>query len=198
MTIEVTEHDLTDLTEYATITIAFEVRSLLDVTEDFETPGTFILSERHLSVPYVKDYDAIAGERPTDWARRFDLSNWRLFRALLNDVYVGGAIVAVRTPELTMLQGRDDLAVIWDIRVLPEIRGRGVGTALLRQAENWARVKSCRHFKVETQNINVGGCRFYAALGFELIEVNRHAYSEFPDEIQLIWQKVLDERESAG
>jgi GNAT superfamily N-acetyltransferase len=142
MTIEFTEHDLTDLTEYATITITFEVRSVLDVTEDFETAGTFILSERHLSVAYVKDYDAIAGERPTDWARRFDLSNWRLFRALLNDVYVGGAIVAVRTPELTMLQGRDDLAVIWDIRVLPKIRGRGVGTALFRKAEGWARTKS--------------------------------------------------------
>ena len=91
-----------------------------------------------------------------------------------------------------MLQGRDDLAVIWDIRVLPKIRGRGVGTALFRKAEGWARTKSCRHLRVETQNINVAACRYYAAQGLQLMEANRHAYPELPDEIQMIWQKVMN------
>ena len=89
MTIEVTERDLTFLAEYATIPIAFEVSSVLDVTEDCKKPGRFILSERHLSVPYLKDYDAIDGERPTDWTKRFDLSNWRMFTAQQHDRYVG-------------------------------------------------------------------------------------------------------------
>lgn len=39
---------------------------------------------------------------------------------------VGGAVVAWRTPGADMLEGRDDLAVLWDIRVHPEYRGRGI------------------------------------------------------------------------
>jgi ribosomal protein S18 acetylase RimI-like enzyme len=41
-----------------------------------------------------------------------------------------GAVVVLKTPSLTMLEGRDDLAMLWDIRVSPEARGQGVGTAL--------------------------------------------------------------------
>nr|ART39461.1 J331 [uncultured bacterium] len=91
-----------------------------------------------------------------------------------------------------MLEGRDDLAVIWDIRVSPEFRGRRIGSALFRVAERWARANGCRQLKVETQNINVAACRYYGAQGFQLMEANRHGYPEFPDEVQLIWWKVLD------
>ena len=74
MAIEVTEHDLTDLTDYAKIPIAFEVRSVLDINEDCKIPRAFILSERDISVPYVKDYDAIAGRvsmlQPVDFMPR--------------------------------------------------------------------------------------------------------------------------------
>jgi hypothetical protein len=48
-----------------------------------------------------------------------------------------------------------------------------------------------RLIKVETQDINVPACRFYGRMGYELIETNRNAYPEFPDEVQLIWQKSL-------
>ena len=151
---------------------------MLDITENREVAGKFILTERTLNLPYVKDYDAIEGERPVDWARRFDVSSWRMFTAHIDDRQVGGAVVAVRTYDLKMLAGRDDLAVIWDIRVSPETRGRGVGTALFRAAENWAGGQSCRYLRVETQNINVAACRFYAAQGCELKAVNRDAYPE--------------------
>jgi len=39
--------------------------------------------------------------------------------------------------------------------------------------------------KVETQNINVPACRFYAKQGCVLRAVHPHAYSEFPDEAQV-------------
>jgi GNAT superfamily N-acetyltransferase len=90
-----------------------------------------------------------------------------------------------------MLEGRDDLAVLWDIRVSPEARGRGVGAALFRAAERWAKARGCLHLRVETQNINVAACRFYARQGCVLRAVNRHAYAELPDEIQLLWDKIL-------
>jgi len=45
--------------------------------------------------------------------------------------------------------------------------------------------------KAETQNINVPACRFYAKHGFTLGVVNRFAYQEFPDEVELVWYRKL-------
>ena len=191
MTIQITDQQLANISEYAGIPIAFTVSSVFDVTEDPKTPGKFLLNERQLSRPYVKDYDAIEGERPTDWAKRFDVSNWRMFEAYIDDRHVGGAVVALRTEGVTILEGRDDLAVIWDIRVSPSVRERGIGTALLHAAENWAQEQGYRSLRVETQNINVAACRLYVAQGCALTAVNRGAYPQLPDEIQLIWEKAL-------
>ena len=51
--------------------------------------------------------------------------------------------------------------------------------------------KGCHQLKVETQDINVPACRFYAANGFELREANRGAYGNLPNEMQLLWYKQL-------
>ena len=104
---------------------------------------------------------------------------------------VGGAVVAWRTPDVHMLEGRDELAVLWDVRVRPERRREGVGSALFQTAVDWAKAKKCRWLKVETQNINVPACRLYARQGCELRAIHRDAYPELPDEVQLLWYKDL-------
>jgi hypothetical protein len=50
----------------------------------------------------VKDYDAVDGEGPLHWSRRFDVSNWTLFTARVAGSRVGGATVAFDTPGLTI------------------------------------------------------------------------------------------------
>ena len=143
MTIEITEEPMARLPEYARIPIIFTVDRVLDVTSRGDGGG-FALSERPLEVPYEKDYDAIAGEGPLQWARRFNLSNWALFTARGATRIVGGATVAFDTPGLTMLEGRRDLAVLWDIRVSPEARRQGVGSALFERVTAWAQLDGCR------------------------------------------------------
>ena len=191
MTIELTEEPMTALPEYARVPIIFTVDRVLDVTTRDDGPGGFALSERRLEVPYDKDYDAIAGEGPLQWSRRFDLSKWALFTARFATRIVGGATVAFDTPGLTMLEGRRDLAVLWDIRVSPDARRQGVGSALFERVEAWAQLNGCRQLKVETQNINVRACRFYERQGCQLRAIRRAAYPELPEEIQLIWYKDL-------
>lgn len=191
MRVEVSQHPIANLEEYASVPIAFEVSTVLDVAEQGNGFTPFVLIERNLDVPYVKDYDAIAGEQPQLWASRFDVSNWGVFMAHIDGEHVGGAVVAFKSPELIMLEGRDDLAVLWDIRVSPEARGQGVGSALFRAAEAWAQARGCRYLKVETQNINVAACRFYARQGCVLTTVDRFAYPGLPEEIQLLWYKAL-------
>ena len=57
---------------------------------------------------------------------------------------MGGAVVASNTPRVSMLEGRSDLGVLWDIRVRPEARASGIGSLLFRAVEAWARDGSCR------------------------------------------------------
>lgn len=191
MTIELAEEPIAALQEYARVPIVFTVDRVLDVTDRNDGPGGFALSERRLEAPYEKDYDAFDGEGPLQWPGRFDLSKWAIFTARVRSRIVGGAAVAFDTPGLTMLEGRRDLAVLWDIRVSPEDRGLGVGSALFERVEAWARRHGCRQLKIETQNTNVGACRFYERQGCQLQAIHRGAYSELPQEIQLLWYKDL-------
>jgi GNAT superfamily N-acetyltransferase len=179
MTIDVAEEPMTAVGESALLPIAFRVDQVLDVTA--RADGRFALSARRLLNPYVKDYDAVEGEGPLHWTRRFDVSNWTLFAARLAGSRVGGAAVAFNTPGLTMLEGRRDLSVLWDIRVAPNARGRGVGSALFERVEAWALAQDCRQLKVETQNINVPACEFYARHGCELRAIHHAAYPELPE-----------------
>jgi hypothetical protein len=77
------------LAEYAAIPIAFEAASVLAVQQDAD--WSFVLTERRLDSPYVKDYDAI-GDRPLDWAARFDTSQWVLFMVRAEGQSLGGAV----------------------------------------------------------------------------------------------------------
>lgn len=198
MDVEITEEPFIAAAELAHVPIAFAVESVFDVSVLDGGLGGLVLSERRLDLPYVKDYDTLEGEHPTRWAERFDVSNWGLIGAHSNGVRVGGAVVAFNTAGVNMLEGRRDLAVLWDIRVAPEGRGRGVGSALFRAVEAWAAARGCRQLKIETQNINVPACRFYARQGCVLGTINRFAYPELPDEVQLLWYKNLSQRPPAG
>ena len=185
MNVRIAEESMPSLAAHAAIPIAFPVERVLDVTPSAEG---FVTVERTLDSTYIKDYDAV--ENPRDWLR-FDTSTWGLLAAYSDHQRVGGAIVALDTYGVDLLEGRSDLAVLWDIRVVPERRGRGIGTALFKAAEAFAAARGCRELKVETQNTNVPACRFYQRRGCVLRTVNRFAYPALPDEIQLIWMKSL-------
>jgi GNAT superfamily N-acetyltransferase len=188
MTIETAGMSSPLLLEYAAIPSAFDVTSVLSAREGRD--GGFILAEHAIDHSYVKDYDAI-GERPAEWASRFDTSQWTLFLARVEGRGVGAATGAWGTSDLDMLEGRTDLAVLWDIRVAPAFRGRGLGRALFEAVQVWAVARACRELKVETQNINVAACRFYAALGCQLRIVREDAYPQCPGEAQFLWYKAL-------
>jgi GNAT superfamily N-acetyltransferase len=187
MNTEVIEEPVTILDNYARIPIAFEVCEVFDVIGE---TGSVRLVLRRLRVPYVKDYDSI-DDGPLGWPARFNISSWGFFSAFSNGTCVGHAAVARETPMLEMLEGRSDVALLWDLRVAPAARRRGVGSALFNAAARWASVRGCRQLEIETQNINVAACRFYAQRGCILQAAHRGIYVEMPDEIQLLWHKDL-------
>jgi hypothetical protein len=89
MRIEVREEPPAAIAEYAAISIAFEVRRVLDVAVIGGGLGGFALSERAVDAPYVKNYDAGDGG-PARWAERFDLSSWGVLGARIGERLVGG------------------------------------------------------------------------------------------------------------
>jgi len=178
------------LADYASVPMVCDVRSLLDVDEINGGIGGLGLRERPVQVPYKKDYDAYADGGPLDWPERFDISKWGLWIGREDGNVVGGAAVAWNSPGVQMLEERNDLAVLWDIRIRASNRLHGIGTALFRKAASWAKSKGCRLLKIETQNVNVGACRFYAKMGCFLGRIDRLAYSQCPGvagEVMLIW-----------
>ncbi|MFC1737122.1 GNAT family N-acetyltransferase [Candidatus Hydrogenedentota bacterium] len=192
MEIEIREEDPRALEEYGQVSIAFRVESILKVNAIDDGLGGFMLTEEQIESPYAKDYDADSGEGPARWEELWDTSHWGSFSAFVDERRAGGATVAHDTDGLFMLEGRKDLACLWDIRVDPEFRGKGVGTRLFQHAVEWAGSRNCRFLKIETQNINVPACRFYARQGCELGAINLHAYSALPEEIMLLWYKEID------
>jgi GNAT superfamily N-acetyltransferase len=175
-----------ELAEYANVPIGFLVDRVL-VPESGGEP--LRLQENPCAQPFLKDNDLEPGNHPTRWSERFDVSSWVIVSIWKDGRRVGGAVVIQSSDEVEMLEGRLDLALIWDIRVRPADRGNGLGVLLLGAIEEWVRSHGYAEVKVETQNINVRACRFYQRMGFELRAVNPGAYTGLPEEIQLLWYK---------
>lgn len=167
------------------IPIAFVVKSRLDLSALVASLGAE--SVEVPCEPWRKDYDSIPEERPSALSDRFDTTHWVLVAAYLGGDRVGGAVVAWNTPGFDMLEGRDDLAVIVDLRVVPSLRGRGLGRALFQAVREWASSQGCSEVRVETQDTNVSACAFYRSMGCQLHSADPHGYGPSCDEAKLVW-----------
>lgn len=189
-----------ELSLYAQVPMRFEAQTHWALRSDVLG---LAFEEQALPQPFFKDYDAIDGG-PLRWAEAFDLRHWGFFVARqAGDAnrqpveqlekrqrpILGAAALAHRCAELEI---GADRTVLWDLRVAPAFKRRGVGQALFEQALAWSRAQGCSHMQIETQNNNPAACAFYQRMGCELASVRRFAYPELPDEIELLWYKQLD------
>jgi GNAT superfamily N-acetyltransferase len=195
--IEVRADPITSLAEVGRISAAFRVERLLDVLPAHGGLGGLLLQVRPVEVTWTKDYDALPSNEPASWPRRFDVSCWGLLTARYNGRPAGAAVLAVDSAALAMLEARPGDAVLWDLRVDPELRRLGVGAALLHAAERWTASTGRTGMLAETQNVNLPACRAYARHGFTLAAIQRHAYPELPNEVRLVWHKQIRAQDAA-
>jgi ribosomal protein S18 acetylase RimI-like enzyme len=184
MTIEIEEISPERIDEYAAIPIH------VDVTERVSPGDPASLRSQLVTLPFRKDYDAIEGAAPSQWAERHELSRWLLLLARDERCVVGAAAVAPASV-MSDVALPDGAAVLWDIRVAPHARGTGVGRALLDRAAASSRVRGCRWLIAETQDVNVPACRFYRRMGMTLASFEPRAYPTLPDEARMIWRLEL-------
>ncbi len=185
MSVTVRHEPSPSLVEYGTVPLSFTTTSILRIEWQGNGLEGIRITEVAVDPPLTKDLDE--GEPVSRWLQFGDISHWGFFGAYDDGRRVGGAVVAHRTPTVRMLEGRADLGVLWDIRIAPSHRRRGIGSRLLAAAAQFAWDQGCTVLKVESQNNNPAACRFYAKHHFKLGGVREHANPEFPHETQLLW-----------
>jgi GNAT superfamily N-acetyltransferase len=189
--IKIIEENASELSKYGEVSIALQVKTEYKIELLLNGLGGMIFEEVTVEKPYCLDYDADKGAGPDRWLKMWNLENWRIISAYEGNKRIGGAVLAFNTPSVNMLEGRDDIVVVWDIRIDAEHRGKGVGTAIFQKCIEWSKQKGCKRLKIETQNINVNACKFYMKQGASLGLVDRYAYKDKPGVTQLIWNIEL-------
>lgn len=80
-------------------------------------------------------------------------------------------------------------AYLSTIEVLPEFRGRGVGSELLRRAEDSARQTEAVRMWLHVDEANASAIRLYEARGYSYFDREEHFYA--PGRGALIYKKAL-------
>ena len=181
--IEYKEISIDKLEEYGNIPFYYDTNQKYELKKIKNGLGGILLELK--DVPeYHKDF----GTRTERWKELFDLSNWKFYAAYnANNEMVAGCTLATKTSNCNMLEGRNDLAVLWDIRVSDKYKHQGIGQHLFDIAKEYAREQGFKQLKVECQNTNPAAVRFYHKQGMKLCSINEYAYSDCPNETQLLW-----------
>ncbi len=172
---------------YEKVPMLVDVRSKLQPEKIDRGLGGIRLQEVPVA-PYVKDLGSY--EPPTEFAKKFNISPWGFFAAYDGKTMIAAATVACKTNEIIMMDNRDDLCLLWDIRVDDAYQRLGVGSHLFAMALDWAKKQGLRQMKIECQNINVPAVRFYHKNGAVLCTLDEYFYYDDPesrDEVALMW-----------
>jgi GNAT superfamily N-acetyltransferase len=177
---------------YAEIDSTYEVTSVLKVVAKDEGLGGFEFIEENVAKPYTKGPDS-PDDSPLSWPPRQEPGAFAAFLVMDGDLALGGASVIVNPSAACLFERRETLAGLWDIRVRPEYRQTVIGSQLLLHAAAWAKKYGCTQLRIECQNVNVAGCRFYAK-HCSLGGIERYGYAACPgvsDEAMLLWYRDL-------
>ena len=182
--------DKTYFPQYDSIPMLVNVKSYYKIEKINRGLGGFTLVETAVEKPYIKDFCTGDDESVTRWEKRRDLTNWAFFMAFDGARPVGAAAVASRDKTANMLDDREDLAVLWDIRVDGDYKHQGIGQMLFDMAVKWSREQGLIQMKIECQNNNVPAVNFYHKQGAVLSAIDEYAYYNEPEyrhETQFIW-----------
>lgn len=71
---------------------------------------------------------------------------------------------------------------LYDLKVAPSFRGKGVGAMLIQRSKEIAAERGYRGLYTQGQDNNLGACRFYLKNGFVIGGLNTNVYKGTPQE----------------
>lgn len=96
--------------------------------------------------------------------------------------------------QIKMVPWWNKFTYIEELTVDTPFRAKGIGSALLTRAIEWAKGQGFPGVTLETQDNNVPACMLYEKHGFVLSGFDLYAYRNFPesrDEIALYWYLIF-------
>ena len=109
-------------------------------------------------IGWAEQYIASAEQNMQDFA--LNKENYGVYLAVMEDAAVGFLYV--------QYYAWNQLCQIHGLAVDPEVQRQGIASALVSQAEWFARSKKARGIYVDTPTSNTGGRKFYEAIGYQL------------------------------
>jgi aminoglycoside 6'-N-acetyltransferase I len=112
------------------------------------------------------------GNHALDIAKYFNASRTNPLEVLLACTGAGARVGFIELSIRPYAEGcdTDRVAFVEGWFVVPEHRGRGVGAALMRAAEEWARARRCTELASDTQSFNEESIAAHKSLGFDEVE----------------------------
>jgi ribosomal protein S18 acetylase RimI-like enzyme len=96
--------------------------------------------------------------------------------------------------QIILRKNWNKFAYIEDIAVDVRFRLHGIGKELISYAKRWAQDRNLAGITLETQDNNVGACKFYESCGFQLRGFDTYLYKGInreTDEIALYWYMIF-------
>ncbi len=90
----------------------------------------------------------------------------KIFVAEVGGKVVGYVHVHARVKNEEIIEIEHEWAEMQDLAVLEEYRGMGIGKALIKRAEEYARQKGATEMRTEVLALNTAGRRLYSTVGF--------------------------------
>lgn len=119
------------------------------------------------------------------WTR--EMYAWELQNRSVCHIYV------VRTPAMPVA-GFCAFWLVFDeihinnIAILPELRGQGIGTALMHRVMEEARNLGAKRATLEVRASNEGARKLYERLGFYVAATRRNYYSQPVEDALILWR----------
>lgn len=115
--------------------------------------------------------EEIADRYLSDMLEHANISSARIFIAELSGAVVGYVAVDAKVTNNEPDEYDYEYAYISDVIVLEAARGKGIGKALLAEAEKFAKDNAARWLRIGVLGVNQNAHRLYQSLGFEPREI---------------------------
>ena len=131
-------------------------------------------------------YEKRYADEGIDYATYLNNAKKVIFLAYVGDQIAGRIILRKNWNQYTYIE---------DIAVDIKFRKMGIGKKLISEAKKWNLENKLKGIMLETQNNNVGACKFYEKCGFHLGGFDKNLYKglhEGTAEIALYWYYMID------
>ena len=150
--------------------------TIVDYIHDYQSSIRDILTK----IGWAEQYIVAMEEAANIFAE--DKEHYGVYSAVSNGVAIGYLYLQYSAwNQLCQIQG---------LAVSPEFQRQGIASALVAQAEQFARSKNARGIYVDTPTTNTGGRKFYEAIGYQLGYIMPRYYEDKLDGVT--YQKFFD------